>query len=72
MRTQKQIAASRENGRQSHGATTPEGKACIVSANLLSGIFAETPSRGGFVSYASESPRNLFIRNSVTNPRESP
>src|ERR1017187_9625552 len=42
MRTQKQIAASRENGRKSHGATTPEGKARIVSANLQSGVFAET------------------------------
>ena len=42
MRTQKQIAASRENGRTSHGATTPEGKARIVNANLQSGIFAET------------------------------
>jgi hypothetical protein len=42
MRTQKQIAASRENGSKSHGATTPEGKARIVNANLMSGIFAET------------------------------
>jgi hypothetical protein len=42
MRTQKQIAASRENGRKSHGATTPEGQARIVNANLQSGIFAET------------------------------
>ena len=42
MRTQKQIAASRENGRKSRGATTPEGKARIVNANLTSGIFAET------------------------------
>ena len=42
MRTQKQLAASRENGRKSHGATTPEGKARIVSANLQSGVFAET------------------------------
>ena len=41
MRTQKQIAASRENGRQSHGATSPEGKARIVNANLQTGIFAE-------------------------------
>jgi hypothetical protein len=41
MRTQKQIAASRENGRKSHGAATPEGKARIVNANLESGIFAE-------------------------------
>jgi hypothetical protein len=41
MRTQKQIAASRENGRKSHGAVTPEGKARIVSANLETGIFAE-------------------------------
>jgi len=41
MRTQKQIAASRENGRKSHGAVTPEGKARIVNANLQSGIFAE-------------------------------
>jgi hypothetical protein len=42
VRTQKQIAASRENGRKSHGATTPEGQARIVNANLQSGIFAET------------------------------
>src|ERR1022692_4333152 len=42
MRTQKQIAASRDNGRKSHGAATPEGKARIVNANLQSGIFAET------------------------------
>jgi hypothetical protein len=42
MRTQKQIAASRENGGKSHGAATLEGKARIVNANLQSGIFAET------------------------------
>jgi hypothetical protein len=42
MRTQQQIAASRENGRKSHGAATPEGKARILSANLQSGIFADT------------------------------
>ena len=42
MRTPKQIAASRENGRQSHGAITPEGKARVVNANLESGIYAET------------------------------
>ena len=42
MRTQKQIAASRENGRKSHGAATPDGQARIVNANLQSGIFAET------------------------------
>jgi hypothetical protein len=42
MRTQKQIAASRENGRKSQGAATPEGKARIVNVNLQSGIFAET------------------------------
>ncbi len=42
MRTKKQIAASRENGRKSHGATTPEGKARIVAANLTSGVFANT------------------------------
>ena len=42
MRTQKQIAASRENGGKSHGAVTAEGKARIVNANLQSGIFAET------------------------------
>ena len=45
MRTQKQIDASRENGRQSgdplRRATTPEGKARIVNANLQTGIFAE-------------------------------
>jgi len=41
MRTEKQIAASRENGRKSHGAVTPEGKARIVAANLLSGVYAE-------------------------------
>ena len=42
MRTQKQIAASRENGGKSHGAATAEGKARIVNANLETGIFAET------------------------------
>jgi hypothetical protein len=46
MRTQKQIAASRENGRQSGDplghAATPEGTARIVNANLQSGIFAES------------------------------
>ena len=42
MRTQKQIAASRENGGKSHGAATAEGKARIVNANLQTGIFAET------------------------------
>jgi hypothetical protein len=42
MRTQKQIDTSRENGRKSHGAITPGGKARIVNANLESGIFAET------------------------------
>src|SRR5580700_2615579 len=41
MRTQKQIDASRENGRKSHGAATPEGKARIVAANLQWGIYAE-------------------------------
>jgi hypothetical protein len=41
MRTQKQIAASRANGRKSQGAVTPEGKARIVAANLQWGIFAE-------------------------------
>src|ERR1035437_4512750 len=41
MRAHTQIAASRENGRKSHGAATPEGKARIVNANLRSGIFAE-------------------------------
>jgi hypothetical protein len=33
---------SAENGRKSQGATTPEGQARIVTANLQSGIFAET------------------------------
>jgi hypothetical protein len=46
MRTQKQLAASRDNGRKSGDplghAATPEGKARIVNANLQSGIFAET------------------------------
>jgi hypothetical protein len=41
MRTKKQIAASRANGRKSHGAVTPEGKARIVNANLWTGLFAE-------------------------------
>jgi hypothetical protein len=41
MRTQKQIAASRENGRKSRGAATLEGKARIVNANLRSGLYAE-------------------------------
>jgi hypothetical protein len=42
MRTEKQIAASRVNGRNSTGATTSEGKARIVAANLKSGVFAES------------------------------
>ena len=42
MRAQKQIAASRENGRKSHGAVTPEGKTRIVKANLWTGLFSET------------------------------
>jgi hypothetical protein len=42
MRSQKQIDASRQNGRNSSGAATPEGKARIVAANLKSGIYAET------------------------------
>ena len=42
MRTQKQIAASRENGGNSHGAATAEGKARIVNANLQTGVFSET------------------------------
>lgn len=42
MRTQMQIAASRENGGKSHGAATSGGKARIVNANLQTGIFAET------------------------------
>jgi hypothetical protein len=41
MRTQKQIDASRENGRKSNGAATPEGQARIVAANLQWGIYAE-------------------------------
>jgi len=44
MRTQKQIAASRENGGKSHGAATAEGKARIVNANSIPGIFAGNPS----------------------------
>src|ERR1039457_982617 len=42
MRTQKQLAASRDNGCKSHGAATPEVKVRIVNANLQSGTFAET------------------------------
>jgi hypothetical protein len=42
MRTEKQIAASRENGAKSHGATTPEGRTRIVNANLMCGIDSET------------------------------
>jgi hypothetical protein len=42
MRTEKQIAASRLNGWKSNGATTSEGKARIVAANLKSGVFAES------------------------------
>ena len=42
MRTEKQIAASRLNGRKSSGATTSEGKARIVAANLKSGVYAES------------------------------
>jgi hypothetical protein len=41
MRTEKQIAASRLNGRKSSGATTSEGKSRIVAANLTSGVYAE-------------------------------
>jgi hypothetical protein len=42
MRTEKQIAASRRNGRKSSGAVTADGKARILAANLISGIYAET------------------------------
>jgi len=42
MRTEKQIAASRANGRKSNGAATPDGKARIVAANLKSGVYAES------------------------------
>lgn len=42
MRTEKQIAASRLNGRKSSGAATSEGKARIVAANLKSGVYAES------------------------------
>jgi hypothetical protein len=42
MRTEKQIAASRLNGRRSSGATTSEGKVRIVAANLKSGLYAES------------------------------
>ena len=42
MRTEKQIATSRLNGRKSSGATTSEGKARIVAANLKSGVYAES------------------------------
>ena len=42
MRTEKQIAASRLNGWKSNGATTSEGKARIVSANLKSGVYTES------------------------------
>jgi hypothetical protein len=40
-RTQKQQAASRANGSKSQGATTVDGKARIVEANLITGIYAE-------------------------------
>jgi hypothetical protein len=42
MRSRKQIAASRESGRKSHGAFTLVGKARIVNANLWPDVFAET------------------------------
>ena len=42
MRSKKQIAASRENGRKSHGATTPEGKSRIVTANLSTGVYSNS------------------------------
>ena len=42
MRTEKQIAASRLNGRKSSGATISQGKARVVSANLKSGVYAES------------------------------
>ena len=45
-RTKKQIEASRANGRKSHGAVTPEGKARIVKANLQTGIYAEEHTIG--------------------------
>ena len=61
MKTQKQIAAPREDGSKSHTATTPEGKARIANANLPSGVFAETQlrplSRTGFASSSSNAAR---------------
>ena len=61
MRTEKQIAASRLNGWKSNGATTSEGKARIVAANLKSGVYTESPG-----------PSKSFPRNALTRPWESP
>ncbi len=39
--TDKNIAAHRSNGRQSHGATTPDGKERIRAANLKHGYYSK-------------------------------
>jgi len=46
MSTERQIAASWENGRQSHGAISPERAALIANANPDTGIFAESQILG--------------------------
>jgi len=39
--TEKRLAASRANGRKSHGAVTPEGKARVAQVNLRHGFYAK-------------------------------
>jgi len=58
MRTEKQIAASRLNGRKSSGATTSEGKARIVAANtfLPTGDRPAGPAFLAWRQYSQETP----------------
>lgn len=41
--TEKTLASSRQNGRKSRGAVTPEGKVRAARANLRHGFYAEAP-----------------------------